>query len=95
MSVRDFPSGSIYSEGPFFLSFLSLFLKCTLSGGNESMKYIPVIPSLSITGFYVTHSVLIRLANVCAPTACLPCARYWRRMDGNYCGADPTGLCED
>lgn len=81
------------SKGPFpRLSFLSLFMKYTLSGGNESMKYIPIIPFLKVAGFYVTHSVLIHLTNVYVLTACQPCAGYWERMDGNHNGTDPAGL---
>lgn len=55
------------------------------------MKCIPVIPSLNVTHFYVTHSVLIHLTNVYVLTACQPCASYQRRTDGNHNGADSIG----
>lgn len=73
------PRVQFNSEGSFsLLSFLSLFWKCTLSGGNEPMKCIPIILSLNVfAGFYVTHSVLIHLTNVCVLTACQPGTRYW------------------
>lgn len=94
-----FPVFHFISDVPFRtppLSFLSLFLKCTLSGGNETIKCIPIIPSLEGTGFYVTHCVLIHLRNVYVLTACQPWARYWGRMDGGIIMVlTPLGCCED
>lgn len=76
---------------PFPPFFLSYSMKCMLSGENEAMKCIPIIPFL-ITGFYVIHSVLIHLTHVYMLTACQPCTGYWWRMDGNHNGTDPIGL---
>ena len=87
-----FPLVQFNSKGPSPPFFLSSSMKCMLSGKNEAMKCIPIIPFLNITGFYVTHSILIHLTHVYMLTACQPCPGYWGIMDGNHNGADPIGL---
>lgn len=87
-----FPLVQFNSKGPFPRIFLVFFHEVYAFGWKWSNECIPIIPFLNITGFYVTHSVLIHLTHVYMLTACQPCPGYWGRMDGNHNGADPIGL---